>query len=321
MTLRLSTASADIARAAALLCAGRLVAFPTETVYGLGGDATDPGAVAAIYAAKGRPAFNPLIAHIADPDAAAREGVFDAAALRLAKAFWPGPLTLVVPVRAGGTVCELARAGLGSIALRVPDHPVALDLLRAAGRPIAGPSANRSGHVSPTAAQHVLDDLDGRVDAVVDGGDTPVGIESTVVACLGGGVHLLRPGSITLEQLETALGGSLVRSGPASSHAPLSPGQLAAHYAPNAAVRLDAETVTPGEAFLGFGPAAVPGAAQAHAVRNLSATGDLVEAAAGLYRLLRDLDATGARTIAVAPIPDAGLGAAINDRLRRAAKR
>lgn len=321
MTLQLTTAPGDLARAAGLLRAGRLVAFPTETVYGLGADATDPVAVASIYAAKGRPGFNPLIAHVAGLEAARREGCFGSAAQRLAEAFWPGPLTLVVPVEASGSVCELARAGLASIALRVPSHPVALALLQAAARPVAAPSANRSGHVSPTTAQHVLDDLAGRLDAVVDGGDTPVGVESTVVACLEEQVHLLRPGSITVEDLERVLGAPLSRTGVGDADAPLSPGRLAAHYAPNAFVRLNAERVLPGEALLAFGPLALPGAETAAAQVNLSPAGDLTQAAAMLYRALRLLDATGARMIAVAPIPEAGLGAAINDRLRRAAVR
>jgi L-threonylcarbamoyladenylate synthase len=314
-TQRLTADEAGIAEAARLLRAGRLVALPTETVYGLAADATDGKAVASIYAAKERPSFNPLIAHLPDADAARRQGLFDAPALALAKAFWPGPLTLVVPVSPGCTVSDLARAGLDTVALRVPAHPVAHAVLAAAGRPIAAPSANRSGRISPTLAEHVLADLDGRIDAVLDAGPTAIGVESSIVACLGGAPKLLRPGGVPRAALEAAIGRELVIIEEAGA-APLAPGLLASHYAPAAAVRLDAEGPRPGEAWLGFGPEPRHAAAPA---LNLSPTGDLAEAAANLFAALRRLDAQTPATIAVAPIPRHGLGEAINDRLARAA--
>jgi L-threonylcarbamoyladenylate synthase len=307
---------AGIARAADILARGGLVAFPTETVYGLGADATRAEAVAGIYAAKARPRFNPLIAHVADFDAARREGVFDKDATMLAERFWPGPLTLVVPAAPQGHVGDLARAGLDSVALRVPAHPLAHALLERIGRPVAAPSANRSGRVSPTTAAHVLADLDGRIDAVLDGGPTAVGLESSIVACLGE-PRLLRPGGLSREEIEAALGRPL--RGPAEEAAPRAPGMLASHYAPRAKVRLRARRIEPGEAALLFGPGAPPGLAQARAVLNLSETGDLSKAAANLFGHLRALDASGAAVIAVAPVPGHGLGEAINDRLRRAA--
>ncbi|MFF8803129.1 MULTISPECIES: L-threonylcarbamoyladenylate synthase [unclassified Methylobacterium] len=317
-TLRLSPDADGLARAADLLRAGRLVALPTETVYGLGADATDPEAVAAIYAAKGRPRFNPLIAHVASLQAARAQGLFDAAALRLAEAFWPGPLTLVVPAAPTGTVCDLARAGLDSVALRVPAHAVARDLLAATGRPVAAPSANRSGRVSPTCASHVLADLDHRIDAVLDGGECPVGVESSVVACLGGRPRLLRPGGVTRAALAGALGFDPEAAGDPGSR-PAGPGLLASHYAPRAGVRLEARTVEPGEAVLLFGSFRPAGLKRAAAVESLSARGDPAEAAARLFGALRRLDASGAPVIAVVPVPEDGLGEAINDRLRRAA--
>ena len=317
-TLRLSPDADGLARAADLLRAGRLVALPTETVYGLGADATDPEAVAAIYAAKGRPRFNPLIAHVASLEAALAQGVFDAAALRLAAAFWPGPLTLVVPVAPTGTVCDLARAGLDSVALRVPAHAVARDLLAATGRPVAAPSANRSGRVSPTAASHVLADLDHRIDAVLDGGECPVGVESSVVACLGGRPQLLRPGGVTRTALAKVLGFDPEAAGDPGSR-PAGPGLLASHYAPRAEVRREARTVEPGEAVLLFGSFRPAGLERAAAVESLSERGDPAEAAARLFGALRRLDASGAPVIAVVPVPEDGLGEAINDRLRRAA--
>ena len=317
-TLRLSPDADGLAQAADLLRAGRLVALPTETVYGLGADATDPEAVAAIYAAKGRPRFNPLIAHVASLEAALAQGVFDAAALRLAAAFWPGPLTLVVPVAPTGTVCDLARAGLDSVALRVPAHAVARDLLAATGRPVAAPSANRSGRVSPTAASHVLADLDHRIDAVLDGGECPVGVESSVVACLGGRPQLLRPGGDTRTALAKVLGFDPEAAGDPGSR-PAGPGLLASHYAPRAGVRLEARTVEPGEAVLLFGSVRPAGLERAAAVESLSECGDPAEAAARLFGALRRLDASGAPVIAVVPVPEDGLGEAINDRLRRAA--
>lgn len=305
-----------IAAAAELLRRGRLVAFPTETVYGLGADARDGAAVAGIYAAKARPSFNPLIAHVADGEAARREGVFAAGALRLAAAFWPGPLTLVVPRASGGSVCDLARAGQDSVALRVPSHPVAAELLRQAGRPVAAPSANRSGRISPTAADHVADDLGGRIDAILDGGSTPVGVESTIVACLSGRCELLRPGGITRAAIEAVLGQPLFEPDPDDSllHAP---GMMPSHYAPRAAVRLNATEMAHDESALDFGGVLKAASAPFHL--DLSPGGDLREAAANLFGHLHRLDRAGAARIAVAPIPAEGLGEAINDRLRRAA--
>nr|WP_246505339.1 L-threonylcarbamoyladenylate synthase [Microvirga antarctica] len=320
-TDRLSPDEAGLARAATLLRQGRLVAFPTETVYGLGADATDASAVAGIYAAKDRPRFNPLIAHVDGLKAAQEQGVFEDAALRLADAFWPGPLTLVVPVAPGGTVCDLARAGLDSVGLRVPSHPVARALLSAVGRPVAAPSANRSGRVSPTTAAHVLADLDGRIDAVLDGGSADVGVESTIVACLDGTIRLLRPGGVSREAIAQVIGGigKVLTEDDNHADAPLAPGMLASHYAPRARVRRDVAEIMPGEAALLFGPMRPRHAERAVASLNLSPTGDLREAAAALFSALRALDQPGLATIAVAPIPEAGLGEAINDRLRRAA--
>jgi L-threonylcarbamoyladenylate synthase len=309
--------------AARVLRAGGLVAFPTETVYGLGADATNADAVARLYEAKGRPSFNPLIAHVIDAAAARALAHFDHAAERLAQAFWPGPLTLVLPRHTDCPVAELATAGLDTIAVRVPSHPVARAILAAVGRPLVAPSANRSGHVSPTAAQHVLADLRGRIELIVDGGQTPMGLESTIVACLDA-TMLLRPGALPRTELERvvplteptpAAAGSTARNDPA----PLAPGQLASHYAPRARLRLNVQNVQAGEALLAFGPLAAEGADRAALVLNLSARGDLIEAAANLFSHLRALDAAGAATIAVMPVPHAGLGEAINDRLARAA--
>lgn len=305
-----------IAEAAALLAAGRLVGLPTETVYGLAGDAGNPEAVARIYAAKGRPRFNPLIAHVPGLAEAEAEAVFTPAALRLAERFWPGPLTLVLPVRHGGNVCDLARAGLDSVALRVPSLPLARAVLAAAGRPIAAPSANRSGRVSTTAAEEVAAELGDRVDLILDGGRTSVGVESTIVSLLGSRPTLLRPGGLSSTLIEDALGAALVRAG-SDDAAPRAPGMLSSHYAPTAPVRLGVTGPEPGEALLAFG-AAIPGG-HAGPVANLSARGDLTEAAANLYRMLRELDAAGPKAIAVMPIPQEGLGEAINDRLARAA--
>jgi L-threonylcarbamoyladenylate synthase len=306
-----------VLRAAEMLRRGGLVAFPTETVYGLGADATRAEAVARIYAAKERPRFNPLIAHVASLDAARREGVFDESALALAALFWPGPLTLVVPAAPGASVCDLARAGLDSVALRLPAHPLAHALLERVARPVAAPSANRSGRISPTTAAHVLAELDGRIDAVLDGGATQVGLESTIVACLGE-PRLLRPGGVPREALEAALGRKLLGAA-RETGAPRAPGMLASHYAPRAKVRLDIDRVAAGDAVLLFGAFEPPGLAAARAVLNLSQSGDLTEAAAHLFGHLRSLDGSGAESIAVAPIPENGLGEAINDRLRRAA--
>ena len=314
VTERLQADAAGVARAAELLRQGGLVALPTETVYGLAADATSGAAVAGIYAAKERPSFNPLISHLPDIATARRQGLFDANALALAKAFWPGPLTLVVPAAPGCEISELARAGLSSAALRVPAHPLAHAVLEAVGRPIAAPSANRSGRISATSAAHALADLDGRIDAVLDGGPTEVGLESTIVACLDGAPRLLRPGGVPRSAIEVVIGRPLVLAGEAGM-APISPGLLASHYAPSAQVRLNAERPEPGEGWLGFGPEAE---GFPHAL-NLSPRGDLVEAAANLFGHLRKLDARALTSIAVAPIPEHGLGEAINDRLRRAA--
>lgn len=300
-----------IAQAADLLRKGGLVAFPTETVYGLGGDARSDRAVAQIFAAKGRPHFNPLIVHL--PDAAAARGlaVFDARADALAARFWPGPLTLVLPLRAGSGLSGLVTAGLPTVALRVPAHPVARALLQVFGGPLAAPSANPSGRVSPTRAAHVIEGLGGRIDAVIDGGPCAVGVESTIVG-LDGAARLLRPGGVPVEALETALGLPLLLPEAGKITAP---GQLAAHYAPGALVRLEAVAARPNEVWIGFGPQS------AGAALSLSRAGDLVEAAARLFHTLREADrlAGPGGAIAVAPIPETGLGRAINDRLRRAA--
>jgi len=320
-TRALPASPAATAEAARVLAAGGLVAFPTETVYGLGADAGNGEAVARLYAAKGRPAFNPLIAHVRDLAAAREIAVLDAAAEALAQAFWPGPLTLVLPKRPQAGLSDLATAGLDTIGVRVPSHPVARDLLAAFGKPVVAPSANRSGHVSPTTAQHVLNDLRNRIDLIVDGGVANVGVESTIVSCLGEPT-LLRPGGVPREAVEQALGCKLAEPEQPivadADSAPLAPGMLASHYAPKARMRLDAETPRPGEALLAFGP--VPQqAAQGAIMLNLSPHGDLVEAAANLFSHLRALDASGAKVIAVMRIPREGLGEAINDRLARAA--
>jgi len=296
--------------------AGRLVAFPTETVYGLGADATNGRAVARIFEAKGRPTFNPLIVHVPDLARALEFGAFDGMACELAAEFWPGALTIVAARRPDGAIAELATAGLATIALRAPAHPVARDLLAAAGRPIAAPSANRSGHVSPTTAGHVAADLGSCADLIIDGGAAPLGLESTIVSVAGGRVGLLRPGAIPRADLERVIGRALVdpRSDPAAR--PDAPGQFASHYAPRAQLRLDAGLVRPDEALLAFGPE-VP--AHDGPCINLSPEGDLHEAAARLFGALRELDASGRSVIAAMPVPEEGLGEAINDRLRRAA--
>lgn len=313
-TLYLEADSAGLATAAQILRAGGIVAFPTETVYGLGADATSDAAVARIYAAKDRPAFNPLIAHVEDKEAAVAQGVFTREAVALAEAFWPGPLTLVLPLAPGATVCELARAGLDSVALRVPNHSIAQSLLAATGLPLAAPSANRSGHVSPVTAAHVRDDLDGRIDAILDGGPTTVGIESTIISCLGEKPLLLRPGGIPRQAIEDILRQPLFDDSRKDVRAP---GLLATHYAPRARLRLEAMDLQAGEAGLDFG-GRFPKAAH---VLDLSPRRDLTDAAANLFRYLRELDRTNVVGIAVAPIPKNGLGEAINDRLRRAATR
>jgi len=314
---RIAPATAEnIAAAAAALRAGGLVAMPTETVYGLAGLATSDAAVAAIYAAKGRPSFNPLIAHFAEAEAAFAEAEFDARARVLAKAFWPGPLTIVAPAPRT-RVSLLARAGLDTLALRLPSHEVARALIAATGAPLVAPSANRSGRVSPTTAEHVAEDLDGRIEWILDAGPTRHGLESTIVACLGGRVRLLRPGAVVRERLEEALG-EVVESKAASDGAPIAPGMLSSHYSPRARVRLNAMEVGLKEAALDFG--ARFGSPEGPSLAlDLSPSGDLVEAAANLFAYLRQLDAEDVYTIAVAPVPEHGLGAAINDRLARAA--
>jgi len=309
-------ASTDALKAAAgELRAGRLVAFPTETVYGLGADATNAEAVARIFEAKGRPRFNPLIVHVPGLDEAKMLAYFSPAALLLGGAFWPGPLTLVLPRRSGGGLSDLVTAGLETVAIRVPDHPLAQALLRETGRPLAAPSANRSGHVSATQARHVEADLGARVAMVLDGGATAHGIESTVVDVSRERPVLLRAGAVPTDTLEAVLGYALAREFD-SGAAPHSPGQLASHYAPSAAVRLNITTPEPGEALLAFG-ADVP--VHSGPMFNLSPNSDLIEAAANLFAALRALDAAGARSIAVMPVPQEGLGEAINDRLKRAA--
>ncbi|RTE89595.1 threonylcarbamoyl-AMP synthase [Bradyrhizobium sp. LVM 105] len=320
-TLILPAGAAGAEAAARALAAGGLVAFPTETVYGLGADAANATAIAHLYAAKGRPAFNPLIAHLADIPAARRIGRFDARALKLAEAFWPGPLTLVVPKIEGCPVADLATAGLDTVAIRIPAHPVAQAILRAFGGAVVAPSANISGHVSPTLAAHVESDLAGRIDLIIDGGPVSVGVESTIVGCFETAM-LLRPGGLSRERIEAVLGAPLARpplDAESDDSQPLAPGMLASHYAPRAPVRLDAREVTPGEALLAFGSARLPGVDTASAVMNLSPTADLDEAAANLFGYLRSLDAKSPRAIAVMAIPEQDLGEAINDRLRRAA--
>jgi L-threonylcarbamoyladenylate synthase len=301
--------------AARILGGGGLVAFPTETVYGLGADATNGEAVARLYAAKGRPSFNPLISHVVDIAAARKIARFNDVAEKLARAFWPGPLTLVLSKTGDCPVSDLATAGLDSIAIRVPNHPVARELLSIFGKPIVAPSANRSGHVSPTTAQHVMEDLTGRINFIIDGGPTKVGVESTIVSCLGGAFMLLRAGGIARADIERVIGAPLEDPAlPVDLAAPIAPGMLASHYAPNASLRLDATRIEPGEALLAFGPP-LTGAA---ITLNLSARGDLTEAAANLFSHLRALDGKAAK-IAVMPVPNEGLGEAINDRLARAA--
>lgn len=306
---------ARLAQAVAVLAGGGLVAVPTETVYGLAADATNPVAVAAIYAAKGRPSKNPLIVHCADLMEADRHGVIDGAARRLAEAFWPGPLTLVVPRRSGSPVAATATAGLDTVALRVPDAAVVAALARALGRPLAAPSANRSGRVSATDADAVIAELGGAVDLVVDGGPSAIGVESTIVA---DGARLLRAGGLAADAIEAILGAPLARP-QADTERPTAPGQLASHYAPRAALRLDARDVRPGEALLAFGRRLPPGADAAVAIYQLSERGDLAEAARNLFAGLRTLDASGASTIAVMALPAEGLGEALADRLGRAA--
>lgn len=295
--------------AADILTAGGLVAFPTETVYGLGGDARNGTAVAGIYAAKGRPSFNPLIVHVANLEMAQRFAVFDSVALDLANKFWPGPLTLVLPLRTDAALSELVTAGLNTVAIRVPAHPVAHELLTAFDGPIAAPSANPSGGISPTRAVHVRDGLGGRIDAIINGGKCMVGLESTIVMPIDGQVHLLRSGGVPVEQIA-----NIHIPTAQNTDAPTSPGQLASHYAPNARLRMNANVAGDDEHMIGFGDVA--------GQINLSKTGDLTEAAANLFAYLHmadeDAQTLGKTKIAVAPIPMTGLGVAINDRLKRA---
>ena len=303
------TSGADVEEAARSIQAGRLVAFPTETVYGLGADATCDRAVAAVFEAKGRPRFNPLIVHVADRGEAEALAVFDDRARRLADRFWPGPLTLVLPRAPDCPVSWLASAGLDTLALRWPAHPLAEALIRAAGRPLVGPSANRSGRLSPTAAAHAAAELGRRAAMVLDGGPCRLGLESTVIGLGDGPPVLLRPGALDAGAIEAEIG-PLAEPAPSESDAPrASPGMLLRHYAPDSRLRMEAGSALPGEAMLGFGPVA--------GELNLSPCADLAEAAANLFAMLRRLDGRGG--IAVAPIPERGLGRAINDRLRRAA--
>ncbi|WP_138935353.1 L-threonylcarbamoyladenylate synthase [Roseovarius arcticus] len=308
-TRTLAPDAAGITDAARLIADGQLVAIPTETVYGLAGDALNSTAVARIFEAKGRPSFNPLIVHVADSAAAQTYGVWSDMADRLAQAFWPGPLTLVLPLRAGAGLSPLVSAGQDSVAIRVPAHPIAQALLAASGAPLAAPSANPSGRISPTQPQHVLSGLDGRIAAILDGGPCDVGVESTIIGLTGTPI-LLRPGGLPVEAIEAALGAPLALH---SEHdAITAPGQMASHYAPTATMRLNADSSRAGEVMLGFG--GTPGAEL-----DLSLSGDLIEAAAALFGHLHTLDVSGAKAIAVAPVPERGLGRAINDRLRRAA--
>jgi L-threonylcarbamoyladenylate synthase len=299
-----------VAQAAELLLSGQICAFPTETVYGLGGDATTADAVLSIYETKGRPRFNPLIMHCADLAMAERLAMFSPLARRLAL-LWPGSLTLVLPARAGNGLADVATAGLDSVGLRIPNHPLALELLRTVGRPLAGPSANPSGKLSPTTAEQVWQGFNGQVP-VLDGGPCQAGVESTIIRVVDDRLIQLRAGAIAREDIAEALGQEVETAGEGAEIA--APGMLASHYAPNAQMRLDAEP-RPGEAYLAFGSTA----GFAGPTRNLSPTGDLREAARNLFSMLHQLDAEEARTIAVAPIPSHGLGEAINDRLRRAA--
>jgi len=321
MTLLLTANKTEIARAAAILRAGDLVAFGTETVYGLGGDATNPDAVAKIFAAKGRPHFNPLISHYSDAASAFLDVVADDRAKALAAGLWPGPLTMVLPRRVLCRVALLASAGLDSLAVRVPNHPIALELLRTVNRPVVAPSANRSGSISPTTASHVLGGLGEKIAAILDSGPCEVGVESTVVDLSSGDATLLRPGGVTLETIEALIGPvgrGLPHPGGHAERGLRSPGLMESHYAPTLPVRLDADAVAPDEALLSFGQP-LPGAAITF---ELSRRGSITEAAARLFDGLHHLDAEGIarglRRIAVMPVPDIGLGLAINDRLRRA---
>ncbi|WP_137135539.1 L-threonylcarbamoyladenylate synthase [Rhizobium sp. FKY42] len=299
------------------LSEGLPIAIPTETVYGLAADATNPKAVTAIYETKGRPQFNPLICHMADLAMAKLHAEFDPISERLAQAFWPGPLTLVLPLLETSPIHLLATAGLDSVGVRVPKG-FASELIRALGRPLAAPSANTSGKISPTSAQHVADDLGNKLSLILDGGSAPVGVESTIIRVEGKRVRLLRPGGIAAEEIEALLGQPVERQeGPAPTIE--APGMLASHYAPGAFVRLNAVDAQAGEALIRFAGQPVTGSEHARAIFDLSASGDLAEAAANLFGLLKQADATGVERIAIGPVPDHGLGEAINDRLMRAA--
>ncbi|WP_350332978.1 L-threonylcarbamoyladenylate synthase [Coralliovum pocilloporae] len=312
-------ADEHLTAAVAVLADGGLVALPTETVYGLAGDATRAETAAAIFAAKGRPSFNPLISHVPDLEAVERHGFLTGEARQLAERFWPGPMTLVLRKRPDSPIADLTTSGLDSVALRVPAHPVFQRLSQMFGKPLAAPSANRSGRISPTCAAHVYEELSGRINGILDGGPTEVGLESTVIACLDDQPVLLRPGGIAHADVEACLGRTLARADAEDQTRPQSPGMLLSHYAPDAAVRLNATHVEPGEAWLGFGGDRPAGAETARAGLDLSPSGDLFEAAANLFGALRSLDGQTETGIAVVAIPEDGLGEAINDRLRRAA--
>ncbi|MFN3507146.1 MAG: L-threonylcarbamoyladenylate synthase [Allorhizobium sp.] len=307
-----------IVAATEVLLRHRPVAIPTETVYGLAADATHPGAITSIYETKGRPRFNPLICHMADLAMAERYAVFDPISRRLAEAFWPGPLTLVLPLKEKSGIHPLATAGLDTVGIRVPVGFTA-ELIRSLGRPLAAPSANSSGRISPTTAQHVEADLGEKIEVIIDGGPCPVGLESTIVKIEDGEIRLLRPGGIEAEAIEAVIGQPVLRPKASGTAAIEAPGMLASHYAPNASVRLNATSVSAGEALISFGAGDISGTSTAKAAFNLSPNGDLAEAASNLFDYLKRADAIGAAGIAVQPIPDEGLGEAINDRLMRAA--
>lgn len=306
-----------LVRAVDVLGRGRPIALPTETVYGLAADATRADAIASIYEVKGRPRFNPLISHVSDMEMAARHGLFDPISRRLAEAFWPGPLTLVVARAPDSAVHALATAGLETLGLRMPAG-FAREVISAFGKPLAAPSANTSGRISPTTAAHVADDLGSAIDLILDAGPAGIGLESTIVKVENGQLRLLRPGGLEAADIEAVAGQRLLRQDSAGATLE-APGMLASHYAPGAAVRLDATEVRPGEALIRFGGAALPGEEKAAIVLDLSPTGNLREAAANLFSYMKQADATGARTIAFSAIPDEGLGEAIRDRLERAA--
>lgn len=310
---QVSPAQSGIKIACQILHEGGMVALPTETVYGLGADASNKKAVAKIFAAKGRPQKNPLIVHVSNIGSAENYGIFDKQAYKLAENFWPGPLTLVLPKASNSSLAPQVSPNLNTVALRVPSHPIFQDVLSTSGLPVAAPSANKSGEVSPTTAEHVLNDLNGAIDLILDSGPCELGVESTVVMIAGSTASLLRPGMIQQEDIEKVLGASLVKPHSKALHGP---GMLSRHYAPRAKLRLDALSQNIGEALLAFGPTPPN---EIGLVKNLSQKGDLIEAAANLYACLRELDDKNVGTISVMPIPESGIGIAINDRLRRAA--